>query len=51
MAEVKRTYYDSGERETEWFEINGIKEGEHKKYHMNGQLFEICNYVKGVTKA
>jgi antitoxin component YwqK of YwqJK toxin-antitoxin module len=27
--------------------INGKLEGESKIYDMNGQLFEICNYVNG----
>ena len=33
MAEVKRTYYPTGELESEWFEINGKKEGEFKLYY------------------
>ena len=31
MAEVKREYYSTGELETEWFEVNGKKEGESKR--------------------
>ena len=38
MAEVKREYYPFGELKEEWFEINGIKEGESKEYYVNGQL-------------
>ena len=49
MGEVKRSYYDSGEFESEWFEINGIKEGESKTYWENGQLLYICNYVNGTV--
>ena len=33
MAEVKREYYPTGELESEWFEINGKKEGEFKLYY------------------
>ena len=38
MAEVKRTYFESGELESECFEINGKKEGEYKNYLKHGQL-------------
>ncbi len=46
-VKVKRTYYDSGKLKQEWFEINGIKQGEYKEYWENGKLYEICNYVNG----
>jgi antitoxin component YwqK of YwqJK toxin-antitoxin module len=26
---------------------NGIREGEYKEYHENGQLWVICNYIDG----
>ena len=32
MAEVKRKYYENGELRSEWFEINGIKDGVYKYY-------------------
>ena len=45
MAEVKRTYFESGQLESECFEINGKKNGEEKTYHENGQLLCICSYI------
>lgn len=45
MAEIKRTYYKSGKLLSECFEINGVKNGEFKKYHENGQLRQIYTYV------
>ena len=34
---VVRTYYNDGELKEEWFEINGKKEGDYKRYS-NGQI-------------
>ncbi len=45
MAEVKREYYSTGELETEWFEVNGKKEGESKSYYSTGKLMLVSNYV------
>ena len=47
MAEVKRTYYNNGELESEVFVINGKRNGNYKEYHENGQLMEICSYIDG----
>ena len=38
MAEVKRTYYLSGELESEVFVINDKMNGEYKEYYDDGQL-------------
>ena len=62
MAEVKRTYYESGELLSEVFEINGKKNGEYKRYNElgmliktsmydNGELKEIYNYVNGIKQS
>ncbi len=53
MAEIKRTYYSNGELEEEWFEINGIMEGEHKQYYDYDDLkfVSISNYVNGEEKS
>jgi antitoxin component YwqK of YwqJK toxin-antitoxin module len=48
MATVKKTYYESGELESERFELNGKKEGKEKWYHRNGQIQMICTYVDGI---
>jgi len=49
MAKVVRTYHDFKKikLKEEYYEINGKKEGEYKKYHENGcgQLYIICNYI------
>ena len=45
MAEVKRTYYQSGALHTEYIEIDGKKNGEYKCYWPNGQLSIICSYI------
>jgi antitoxin component YwqK of YwqJK toxin-antitoxin module len=48
MAELKREYYDgSSELLSEYFEINGKKEGVFKGYYSNGQLSLITLYVDG----
>jgi antitoxin component YwqK of YwqJK toxin-antitoxin module len=47
MAEVKRTYYETGELESEVFLLNGKKNGEYKSYHRNGQLRVIYSYIDG----
>ena len=44
MAEVKRTYYETGELESEVFLLNGKKNGEYKSYRENGQLESISSY-------
>ena len=44
---LKRTYYDSGELEKEYFEINGKKEGQYKLYRNNGELHICSNYIDG----
>ncbi len=46
MAEVKRTYYVSGELESKQFELNGIKYGEYKSYNSNGSLRVTIASVK-----
>ena len=45
MAEVVRTYYESGELESECFEINDKKNGEYKSYHPNGKLYVSCSEI------
>ncbi len=47
MAELKKTYYLSGNLYATFFEINGLKEGEYNQYWESGNLFENCNYVNG----
>jgi antitoxin component YwqK of YwqJK toxin-antitoxin module len=42
---VHRTYYKTGELESEVFMNNGKKEGEYKEFYESGQLWEICNYI------
>ena len=51
MAEVKRTYYKNGTLSSEYFEINGKKEGEFKSYYENGQLGTICMYIDGQLRS
>jgi len=48
MAEVKRTYYSTGELDSEYFEINGKINGLYKSYLKNGQLFVIKTYVDNI---
>jgi antitoxin component YwqK of YwqJK toxin-antitoxin module len=48
MAEVKRTYYDSGELCQEYFEVDGKKEGIYKSYHQSGNIEEIVPYINGL---
>ena len=48
MAEVKRTYYESGALKSECFEINGKKNGEYKYYFANGELIHKCYYDNGI---
>lgn len=44
-TEVVKTYYkDQTTIKEEYFQVNGIKEGEYKKYYDNGILIETCNY-------
>jgi antitoxin component YwqK of YwqJK toxin-antitoxin module len=45
MAEVVKTYYDTGELLSEVYMVNGKKNGIYKKYHKNGQLWMICSYI------
>ena len=47
LPEVVRTYFETGELEREFFEINGKKEGVYKYYHKNGNIYLICNYING----
>ena len=47
MAEIKRTYYESGELKSECFMINGKKYDEYKHYYKNGQLWKIVTYIDG----
>ncbi len=47
MVEYKREYYNSGELEKEYFEINEKKEGEFKSYYKNGKIREIYTYIDG----
>jgi antitoxin component YwqK of YwqJK toxin-antitoxin module len=47
MAYIEKTHHKDGSIESEVFVNNGIKEGEYKEYHENGQLCEICNYING----
>ena len=37
MAEVRKTYYDSGQLESETFVINGKLNGPYNEYFENGQ--------------
>ena len=46
MAEVVRTYYDTGELESEVYMVNGKMNGIYKRYYMNGQLETICSYIR-----
>lgn len=45
MAELKRTFYDSGELRSECFEINGNKNGICKIYYKEGILKIQCNFI------
>ena len=45
MAKVNRTYYKSGELESEVFMINDKIHGEYKSYWKNGQLKEIYLFI------
>ena len=56
MAKVQRTYYDSGELESEVFIINDKMHGDFKLYYENdsklktdsfGQIRVICSYIDG----
>lgn len=49
---VIREYYNEDETrlKAEYFEINGIKEGEYKEYHIDGELQYICNYHYGIKE-
>ncbi len=48
MAEVVRTYYESGELCQEYFEVDGKKEGEYKSYYQSGNIKEIVPYINGL---
>ena len=48
MAEVKRTYYESGELESEYFVLNGKINGEYKEYNELGVLVEHSIYDNGI---
>ena len=45
-----KTYYDDNQQKLkeEYFEVDGVKEGNYKSYHENGQLWLICNYANGL---
>jgi antitoxin component YwqK of YwqJK toxin-antitoxin module len=45
MTELKRTYYESGNIESEVFIINGKKEGYYKKYYENENIELIFPYI------
>ena len=45
MAEIKRTYYETGELLSEVFVIDGKINGEYKSYHDNGQLEMECTFI------
>ena len=45
MAEVVRTYYNTGKLLSEVYMVNGKKNGIYKKYYKNGQLDTICSYT------
>ena len=48
MAEVVRTYHDTGKLKSEVYMVNGKKNGEYKKYGMNGELIEDYYYTNGI---
>ena len=48
MAEVKREYYESGELESECFEINGKKNGEFKTFDERGQVLNSEQYLADI---
>ncbi len=45
MAELVKTYYESGELQSECFEILGQKHGAYKRYYRDGQLWWFCPYI------
>jgi hypothetical protein len=47
MVIIVRTYYDLEQTKLkeEYYEVDDKKNGEHKLYHLNGKLHEICNYI------
>jgi antitoxin component YwqK of YwqJK toxin-antitoxin module len=45
MAEVVRTYHDTGELLSEVYVIDGKKNGIYKEYYYSGQLWVICSYT------
>ena len=46
---VIRTYYDKEQTKlkTEYFQLNGKRNGIYKSYHSNGQLESEVNYIDG----
>jgi antitoxin component YwqK of YwqJK toxin-antitoxin module len=42
---INYTYYNSGAKYKEYYKINNKREGEFKKFNLNGDLIYICNYV------
>ena len=50
LPQVIRNYYETGELQEEYFQLNGKKEGEYKRYNYNGNLYAICNYFNGHPK-
>lgn len=47
MAKVIREYFINGQLNSEYYEINGLKEGESKRYNKNSMLEETFMYVNG----
>jgi len=50
MARIVKTYYDHGQLDEEYFENDGKKEGEYKKYYSNGQIHETFNYINDIPQ-
>ena len=45
MSKAINLYYTTGELSSEYFILNGMKNGIYKSYHPNGQLHQICTYI------
>ena len=48
-ANLKRTYYLNGQLKSEYFMVNGLREGPYKEYHLNGTLFMECEYINNLV--
>ena len=44
------TYYETGEKESEFNYVNGKFEGLHKTYYKTGELYAVKNYKNGVQQ-